>query len=220
MTGLIKAGASDLAGRVRAFAPGGAGVMARPVDPELGALREQCLGLEAALAERDAQIDALAAKSHAAFTEGEAAGREFGKADADARREEAIALLSESAERATAAFEARLEALEALAPLLARICLEKLFGEQSERAALVRDLVRHQLDLLREETAIEVRVSAEDFDASTGTGIDSRCQIVVSDGLKSGDCSIRLELGTLEAGLDQQWGVLRTALVTMAEEGA
>lgn len=216
MSGLIKAGA-DGAARVRAFALVGGGAMQAP-DPELVALREQCLALEAALAERDEAAAVLAEKADAAYDDGEAAGREAGRAEADERRAEALELLEDASDRACADFTERLQAMDELAALLARTCLDRLFGEPGARADIVRDLIRHQMDGLRGDTPVEIRVSAADFAADAA--IEGGAQVVVSDALASGDCAIRLGLGTLEAGLDQQWGVLRAALTAMAGEAA
>jgi type III secretion protein L len=217
MSGLIKSGTDGIARRVRPFALVRAEVLPAP-DPELVALREQCLALEVALAEREEAITAVAEKAEAAWQDGEAAGREAGRAEADERRADALALLEDASDRACAELAERLQGMDGLAALLARTCLDRLFGDPGARADIVRDLIRHQVDSLRGEAVVEIRVSAEDF--PTDTAIEGSAGIVVSDALASGDCAIRLRLGTLEAGLDQQWGGLRSALSAMAGEEA
>jgi type III secretion protein L len=215
VTGLIKSGAAGLDARVRTLVFDAAGNAAAPApDPELALLRERALDLEAALAERDATAVRLSEAAEAAFEEGEAAGR----AEADSRRAEALETLMENADRAVAALEERLEATDRLAALLARTCLDKMFGAAGPRGALVEDLIRHQLDALRQETMIEIRVSAEDFDCAEAVAAAApACRTIVSDALASGDCTIRLGLGELEIGLGRQWDTLRAALDGMIE---
>ena len=218
MSGLIKSGAAGFGARVRPLAFDEVGTTRTPAaDPVLVALRERVLDLEAQLAEHEAAAVELRKAAEEALAEGEAAGREAGRAEADERRAEALALLGETAEGAVAALDARLEATDRLAALLASTCLETLFGAPGPRAELVRDLIRQQLDRLRQETIVEIQVSAEDF-ASTeeAAAAAPACAVSVSDALASGDCTIRLKLGELDIGLGQQWGTLRSALEEMA----
>lgn len=210
MTGVIKSGAAGFEARVRPLVFGAAAAPAP--DPELTLLRERALDLEAALAERDATAERLIQAAESAYGEGEAAGREAGRAEADARRAEALERLKENADRAVGALEERLLATDRLAALLARNCLDKLFGASTGRAELVQDLIRHQLDALRQETIVEIHVSAEDFDPAEAAAAAPACTTIVSDALASGDCTIRLQLGALDIGLGQQWQALRGAL--------
>lgn len=210
MTGVLKSGAAGIEARVRplAFEPA-----APASDPELVLLRERALDLEAVLAERDATAARLIEAAEAAYGEGEAAGREAGRAEADARRDEALERLKEHADRAIDALEERLQVTDRLAALLARTCLDKMFGDPGSRRELVQDLLRHQLDALRQEAIVEIHVSAEDFDcAEAAAAAAPACTVIVSDALASGDCTIRLGLGALEIGLGQQWGTLSEAL--------
>jgi flagellar biosynthesis/type III secretory pathway protein FliH len=190
-----------------------------PVDPELLELRRRVIDLEAELAGRSEEVQRLALAAEAAFAEGEAAGREAGRAEADARRSEALDRLAKSAGRAVDTLDARLEATDRLAAALARTCLEQMFGTPGAREGIVRDLIRHQLAALKEEAVIEVRVSAEDFAAEDASSAAPGCSVTVSETLAAGDCTIRLRLGTLEAGLAQQWGALRSALEAMGDDG-
>jgi flagellar biosynthesis/type III secretory pathway protein FliH len=222
VSGLIKSDAAGLDARVRALVFDAAGNAAAPApDPELVLLRERALDLEAALAERDATAVQLSEAAQAAYEEGEAAGREAGRAEADAGRAETLERLQENAESAVAALEERLEATDRLAALLARTCLDKMFGAAGPRGALVEDLIRHQLDALRQEAVIEIHVSAEDFDCPDAAAAAApACKIIVSEALASGDCTIRLGLGGLEIGLGRQWDTLRAALDGMIETEA
>jgi flagellar biosynthesis/type III secretory pathway protein FliH len=218
MTGIIKSGSTGFDARVRPLAF--AAIDSAP-DPELVQLRDRVLDLEAALAERDAAAERLKEAAETAHAEGEAAGREAGRAEADDRRADALARLEEAAGRSVAALEDRLQAADQLAVLLAATCLDTMFGAPGPRAALVGDLIRHQLDALRRESVVEICVSAEDFQsADEAAAAAPGCTIVLSDEIASGDCTIRLDLGTLDIGLGQQWGRLRAALEGMAETEA
>jgi flagellar biosynthesis/type III secretory pathway protein FliH len=219
MSGVIKSGAAGFDARVRPFAFTPAAAAPPQIDPELIELRQRVLDLEAALAGRVEEVERLTLAAKSAFADGEAAGREAGRVEADTRRGEALDLLTQSAARAVDALDARLEAADLLAASLARTCLEQMFGTAGARAGIVRDLIRHQLAALREETAIEVRVSAEDFAAADAAEAAPGCAVTVSETLAAGDCTIRLRLGTLEAGLSQQWGALRAALEAMTDGG-
>ena len=218
MSGLIKSGAAGFEARVRPLAfEEASGALTPAADPVLVALRERVLDLEAQLAEHEAAAVELRTAAEEAYAEGEKAGREAGRAEADERRDEALTLLGETAERAVAALDARLEETDRLAALLAAACLEKLFGAPGARAELVRDLIRRQLDGLRRETIVDLRVSAEDFGSpEEAAAAAPGCTVSVSETLPSGDCTIQLQLGQLDIGLGQQWGTLRAALEEMA----
>lgn len=216
MTALIKPG-SHAHGSVRPFALRAHIDGVAAVDPRIAALRQQVETLEAELLERDEALAALASERDLARAEGEASGREAGLAEADARREEALALLEKTAASASKALGERLETMERLAALLARTCLDRLFGEAGARGKLVADLLRHQLERLRGAAIVEIEVAAQDFDADSVSSIASAgVRIVLADALDSGDCRIRLALGALEIGLDQQWGVLSGILDEIA----
>ena len=222
MTGLIKSGADGFEARVRTIAfDGAATAFVPPPDPELVALRQRALDLEAMLAERDAAAETLSRAAESAYDEGEAAGREVGRAEADDRSGEALACLKESADRAVAEIEQRLRETDGLAALLAKTCLDKMLGAPDSRWDLVRGLISHQIEALRQETVVEIKVSAEDFaSAEAAAAAAPACIVTVSDTLASGDCTIRLQLGALDVGLGQQWGTLRAALDGMVVEAA
>jgi type III secretion protein L len=214
VTGIIKPGAAGFDGRIRPLVFDGFRASSAPEpDPELVGLRRRVADLEVLMAERDAAAERLAAAVEAAFADGEAEGREAGRSEAEDRSGEALALLRASADRAAAALEKRLEAADRLAALLAKTCLAKMFGNRDARSDLVRGLISHQIEALREEMIVEVRVSTEDFaSAEAAAAAAPACAVTVSDALSSGDCTIRLQLGALDIGLGQQWGVLRAAL--------
>src|SRR3954471_1407327 len=124
MSGVIKSGAAGFESRVRPFAFTSAIAVPPQLDPELVELRQRVLDLEAALAGRVEEVERLTLTSEDAFAEGEAAGRDTGRAEADTRRGEALDLLAKSTGRAVAALDTRLEAADRLAVSLAQTCLE------------------------------------------------------------------------------------------------
>lgn len=220
MTGLIKLADGERHRRIRPLSfQAQAAPVPVPIDPEIVELRQRVLDLEALLAERDTAAKALSEAADAAFEKGEAAGHEAGREAAEDRSRELLELIGASGERAVAALERRLAATDRLAALLARTCLEKMFGAADSRSDLVCGLLRHRIDELRDEAVVEVRVSAADFESVEAVaGAAPGCRIVVSDALSSGDCTIGLKLGALDIGLGQQWDVLRSALEGMADE--
>ena len=219
MTAIIKSGAAGYEARVRTIAfDNEVAAPAPPSDPELAELRQRLLALEATLAERDAAAETLSEAAAGAYAEGEAAGREAGLAEAEDRSGEALALLQASADRALAAIAERLHETDRLAALLAKTCLDKMLGAPDSRSDLVRGLISHQIDALRRDTIVEIGVSAADFaDPEAAAAAAPGCAVAVSDKLSSGDCTIRLQLGALDIGLGQQWGVLRAALDGMID---
>ena len=218
---VIKSGAAGFDARVRTIAFGDIAAAAPPVDPELSGLRERVLELEARLAAGAAAAETLGKAADAAYAEGEGAGRAAGKAEADDRGRETLALLKASADRAVAALDIRLEATDRLAALLAKTCLDKMFGAPDARSDLVRGLIRHQIEALRRETVVEIGVSGADFPSpGAAAAVAPACTVAVSDALAPGDCTIRLGLGAIEIGLGQQWGTLRAALDGMIDAEA
>jgi len=214
VTGLIKSGSASLAERVRplaAFALQGR-------DPERERLETELAALAAALAERDEAIAGHADALETAWRKGEAEGRETGRSEAAADGAEALARIEAAAERALGLFADELEAMESLAALLARTCLERLLLATEPRAALVCELIAGQARALDAEAIVRVTVSASDFPAAeelkavTASLGSRRCEVIASEEIDSGDCRIALRLGTLEIGLGQQWGRLRAVL--------
>jgi flagellar biosynthesis/type III secretory pathway protein FliH len=222
MSGLLKSGSAALAERVR---PLGAPLTraAVKVDTEMTRLRGQIDALAAELAMRDEAISAHAAELEISFSKGEADGRAAGRKEAEDHSAKALALVESAAEQAAARFDEELKAMERLAALVARTCLERMLLASDERVEIVVDLIRQQVAALGDEAAIRLEVSPEDFDcadalARLSVSLAGRmCEIVASEGLRSGDCTIALRLGAIDVGLDQQWSSLRAALDAMID---
>lgn len=224
MSAVLKSGSAAIEGRVRAlaaFRP-----PAPPVDPVRVKLAEDVEALTAALADRDAEVARLTEAFADAFAQGEDAGREAGRAEAEDGSAETLAVLQESAAAALARLDGALAGTDALAVLVARTCLERMLLDSEARIATVTDLIRGRLGELKSATVLRIEVSGEDFAAPQAlTGLAAllghpACEIVAVPALAAGDCAIRLQLGALEIGLGQQWGSLRDALDAMAAEGA
>lgn len=216
MSAVLKSGSADLGAKVRPF-PAHAlpGDVERPrADPETERMRAALADAEASLAERDKTIAGIPERIEAAIEEGEARGR---KAVED-RQAERLTVLKEAVERALDRFSEEISSLERLAALLSRTCLDRMLLNDAERSAIVTDLVRVQVAGLEAGAAVRIQVSSEDF--SSPEALDglapAPCEIIASPSLEPGECTIQLRLGTLEVGINQQWGSLRAALEEMA----
>jgi flagellar biosynthesis/type III secretory pathway protein FliH len=225
MTGVLKFGSVSLQDRVRPLAmtlPHGA--------PATDAERERLAGevetLTAELAGRDDAIASLKDEIVRALEAGKAEGREAGRDEAEDRNAELLATIESAAEQALARFADQLAAMERLALLVAQTCLDRMLLASEERSRIIRDLVRGQVAALNDGADIRIQVSARDFGspdalAQVAASAQSRgCEITASEALDSGDCTIALQLGTLDIGLNQQWGALRLELDAMIEAGS
>ncbi len=193
------------------------------IDPALEAAHQRVAALTTSLAERDDEIVKLRLQVKQARLEGEAAGCVVGRRLADDGVAARQVALEAGVAEANATFQNELVNLERLALLIARDSLDRILGQNAERSVLVADIIRHQLAALRGEAALLVTVSGEDFAAVSaiegGFAGSQTVELKVDPALASGDCSIRLRLGTVLVGLDQQWGRLRTALTELADHG-
>lgn len=222
-------GASESHLRVSAWstataAPGTALLPA--TDPEILALRAEQEDLKRRLEQQDATLSELRAEAEAAFRKGEAKGREAGLREAADQDEQRLKRLEAGIEKAQATVAEAMAALERLAPALAHDALANILGQDSDRPQLVAAVVRHQVRTLDARSLIQVEVSAADFPDDDALAVlegalAGRPSIHASVGLKSGECRIKLKLGTLDVGVDRQWTELSAMLRDMAEgEGA
>lgn len=208
MSVLIKGAAAQ---SVRPFLDAPAFVPAPAGDPRLDALERENEELRAALAaQRTASEKAVAA----ARTEGERQG----KADAGDAIDKQLALLGKGVEAAVAAWEDRLADLDDLAPSLARSALGKLLDDSGGHSRFVAGVIARQMQTLRRESLLAVRVSARDFkdeealaalgnEAGTGS-----VRIIADADLASGECRIDLQLGHVDVGAKTQWAQLAAFL--------
>ncbi|HEY9219063.1 MAG TPA: hypothetical protein VIO94_13505 [Phenylobacterium sp.] len=193
-----------------------------PIDVERLALEEEIAVLHRAVEQRDEEIRRLHARVQDARIDGEASGREAGLRAADDHRVEALELLAAGIDRALAEQSRQSVEMEALAVQIARAGLEKMVGAAGPHGELIASIVRDQALKLAQEGWVKLEVSSKDFDQADIARLPSaagRPDLVVeaSAALPSGACRIRLRLGALEVGLDEQWPRLRAFLEQMGE---
>lgn len=196
------------------------------VNPEVLKLREERDLLQRRLDQQDAKLAELRKEVEAAFRKGEAEGREAGKRAVENNNAAMLSRLEAGIRQAAGTFVQTLSGLERLAPALAREGLAVILGPGEARAEQVTAIVVQNLRTLESHSVVQVEVSASDFDDEAALEAlrealgASGLRIQVQAGLKSGDCRIRLKLGTVEVGLDQQWQRLSSLLDEMAEPGS
>jgi flagellar biosynthesis/type III secretory pathway protein FliH len=148
--------------------------------------------------------------------EGKWAGREAAESEYNETREAQLVLLQTTYEAARSTFSTFLEQSEALSVLIAKEVLEKIFGSFEGRSQMVVDVIRHQLSMLSDKAKLIIQVSRIDFPDTSevkrfaaSIGLDEE-RISILDSLNSGDCLLKLKLGTLDVGIDQQWDEILT----------
>ncbi len=229
MTLVIKSSdAAFISANVRSFAAANG---RRPPEPvhdhvvpaEVLALRRELENLSHQLDQKAADVERLQADVARAYQDGEAEGREAGRKDADERRSEALAMLETGVGRAVEQFSRELASLERLSALLAREGLAKVLEASGPRTELVLETIRRHVQTLEARSVLRIEVSSKDFADATllrelaGALGQPALDVCASDRLASGDCLIKLRLGALEIGIDQQWGRLSAALQDLAE---
>lgn len=224
MSPVIKSADASSARRVRPlnFNPKTPDSRAEPVDVEKVQLRadlEQAISL---IQSRDVEIERLTEEIDRAAREAEAKGHENGLKAAADRQAERLTLLKASVAQAVNLLKDELAGLERLAPLVAAEALERLVGDGGARADLLRDIVVRTVAHLDADTIVRVEVASTDFPDTTALAADAtlgaqrRIEVRHASDLKSGDCRVRLVLGELEVGINQQWGRLSDLLRDLA----
>lgn len=182
-----------------------------PVDAErlrLSTDLEQAIALIQA---RDVEIERLQGEVERAARDGEAEGRAAGLRAATDRQDERLGLLQAGIGKAVELVSAELASLERLAPLLASEGLERLIGDAGHRGDLLRALIAENVGRLDADSIVRVEISAADFPDPAplaeivSSASQQRVEVRQAPDLKSGDCRIRLVLGELEVGINQQW---------------
>lgn len=193
-----------------------------PRDQQLADQAERIAALEAELAaQRASEVDRAEAAAKAEVS-AEARGRQAGLDEADERAAERISRLELGLTEARLRLDAELAGLERLAALLAETALARLVDDPQSRRPLIAGIIRQQMRGLEARALLRVEVSAEDFsdpaaleDLAAEAGL-SGLRIEPASGLGPGACRLKLRLGELEVGLDQQWGALRGVLAELA----
>jgi flagellar biosynthesis/type III secretory pathway protein FliH len=220
MTTLIRSSDPARAANVRALERRPATPPIAPVDPELVALRGELERLRAKLADQEVAIAGYPAALDKARADGEAAGRDVGRKEADDGRDALAAKIEAATALALKQFADEIASLERLAPLLAIEGLGRVFEPSDQRADLVREVIRRQLAGLEAQAIVCLEISSTDFPDADGLPRVQGAEVRALDALESGDCRIRLRLGALEVGLDQQWDRLREVLADLAKPRA
>jgi flagellar biosynthesis/type III secretory pathway protein FliH len=215
---LIKAGTPDSHTQERAFAPRSSR------DDALLDAHAHVARLEQALADRDKQDAKLRTDHEKALTAASEAAFERGLREAESLETERLTALEETLSGIGQAVRTRLAETERLAAVLARDCLEILFGANNGHREDVERLLMLQLERIDSATVVEVRVSRGDFPDPSGlqelkqrVAPDGEIQVIADATLALGQCHMVLRLGRMEIGLDQQWPVLRDILDQLAQ---
>jgi flagellar assembly protein FliH len=191
-------------------------------DEEKERLRRSVAALESQLRERDVAIDMLRKDVERAFEEGTAKGHAAGLAEAEDKQNARLDLLEGTARKAQEEVSAGLVSLDRLAALLARECVEKIVGNAEDRADLIGYIISVQIAKIDRAMLLAVEVSGEDFpDGEALTALSRRLGPIAvvleaNPELASGACIMRLRLGRLSVGIDQQWGALKDLLTDMS----
>jgi flagellar biosynthesis/type III secretory pathway protein FliH len=227
MTRLIKSDAFD-GPRVRslpvASAPTEEALRARAVDAQFDTLRNEIAALKIELEAKGAEIAELRGEVSAAFEAGQTTGREAGLKAAKSREAERLAALDAALKGATEDYRTKIEALEHIATSVAAAGLEKVFGARNEFAALATEVIKEQVRQLERRSIVSVEVSRADFtddeklEALAASARIPKLLLTASDDLPAGGCTIKLTLGALEIGVDQQWSRLRSMLIDASPE--
>lgn len=224
MTPIIKAGAVDARIVIKDF--GGKRVPApapRLVpDPEsTAALVEEIVRLKEALASCEGKLANDVKRAAAdAFAEGERVGRAAAAKD-DERAQRA---LEDALKGAIERLERQFEDLQSLSGALCRVALADVFSPAEDFHERTIRMLRRQIEALKREAVIRVKVSAKDFgnpaavDAlATSLGVEGMI-VETDDALNAGSCRVRLELGQLDLSLSRHWEGLCAVLQTMASD--
>jgi flagellar biosynthesis/type III secretory pathway protein FliH len=205
------------------MARGGPTGTAPAIDPDLAALEADNAGLKLQLAQKETELSGLRAEVRAAFEEGKAQGRDAGRREVIEQDAERLVRLAAGIDQAHATFKHSLAGLERLAPALAEEGLGRILGQSDDRLQVMTAIIVNRLQSIEAQSVIHIEVSAADFideaalDALGGTLGGLGPVVHASVSLKSGECRMKLKLGTLDVGLDQQWGRLSALLQDMAE---
>jgi len=167
-----------------------------PVELALDEAREQITRLQA-------QLVAADQKHCEEREEAYAAGLKEGAETADDGAERRLARVRETGDAALDAWRGRIGELDALAAMLARGAIAKLFSPHADLADLVVRAIGSKIAQLRLDSVVSVRVSGEDFEeASAIVGAANGAEIIIDPRLKSGECHIDLCLGGVDLTID------------------
>ncbi len=227
MTGVIKSAQASKLQSVRELYAPSRGLQKRPLlDAREAQLREAestISELRRLLEDREAALTIAQAEVADARRSGFAEGRSQGLQDAEDAIQQRFELLAVGVGGAIDVFKAEIGSLERLAPKLAQAVLAKLVQDPETRADLLVATIQRQVRTLERASAVAIDVSRADFGGSVELEALSRrldapeLRVQVSDDVQPGGCRIKLRLGHLDVGLDQQWSELAGLLESLSE---
>jgi type III secretion protein L len=195
------------------------------VDPAVQALEHQIAELQHQLsrmstsaAEQARQLEEarrqIQVTREASLAEGFTDGLRQAEADFAARSQ----ALADALADALRTHDRAMKGLDKLSSMIALAALDRVLGPSHGRDDAVARIVARQVDLLASSAPVDVRVSAEDFadtaalqEALVRVGADP-ARVRTDPALTSGQVTIRLRLGEVDAGIDQQLTALRRLL--------
>ncbi|WP_371395857.1 hypothetical protein [Fretibacter rubidus] len=156
------------------------------------------------------------------------AAREGGRNEAtqafEKKYEKANEALGRGIDKGLEKLDDRLSSLDGLALLISQTVLEKFFCPNQDYKETITRMIRKQLEAIRRETVMHVRVSSDDFDTDESledlaVALDLRyTDIKIGETVRPGDCVIDLRLGHVELSLKNQWDTIQTLFKDMAND--
>jgi flagellar assembly protein FliH len=137
------------------------------------------------------------------------------------RDEDALTALSNALGEASTETLEKLGSAERLALLLCDAALARLFSDAAAQKDLLVRAIRRQVEQLRSELILSVRVSAADFPESASLQalrriLGGQFDIKQDHGLSAGSCRIDLRLGHIDLSLPAHWAALQSELRRLA----
>lgn len=214
MSGVLKSGGSN----VQAFAAGARAKRTATVEPvpsPLDHARREIEALRGALAaQREAAANAEAAAREAGWEDGR-------KATEDGRKTRETKL-ADALDAARRVWDDRLASLDALAAMLARGVLARIFTDSDDLAEQMGRAISRRVDTLKQEAVVAIRVSPRDFpDAAALHGLAERGGVtpalcIADPALGAGECRFDLRLGHIDVGPGAQWRMIDAFLESLA----
>ena len=124
---------------------------------------------------------------------------------------------------ALTAWQSRLGEWEALAVLVGKMALAKVFDDPAAQSEMVVSAIARRMMELRHQSVISVRVSDEDFPdevalARIAVLAGKSVETLATGELASGECTIDLKLGKMDIGPKTQWAALGALLDRIVQE--
>ena len=226
MNAVLKAGDENGRFDVRSFSertangvPGRGSVAVQiPVNPEVLALTNENARLSAELRQLREDTDkALETVREEAYQQ----------AILDFQRDERAVqeMLAAHLDEVFGVFRSRIDRWESLSLAIAQTALSKIVQAPELYDQLLSGLIGFQIDQVRRDSILMVRVSPQDFPETESisrlvTGLEAGTLKIVSDErVRRGGCVLSLRIGEVESALDLKWAALVALFETLAEAG-